>query len=184
MRPRSSRTRDPRGRLRQGVVSSAIVSPAPRADPSISPAGPTGNNAVANEIGGRSRRFSLVTIRLVRSRRLELPRVAPQRPQRCASTNSATTAERRAPCNKREPRLQYQVSAVGRRSPLPTSAGPYALFARSRTSRGDFGRFSPVRLMAKVSIDIAGGWRCTSAGCSPGRALPSIAHRLWRSESA
>src|SRR5438270_8751764 len=29
---------------------------------------------------------------LVRSRRLELPRVAPQRPQRCASTNSATTA--------------------------------------------------------------------------------------------
>src|ERR1700753_303934 len=28
----------------------------------------------------------------VRSRRLELPRVAPQRPQRCASTNSATTA--------------------------------------------------------------------------------------------
>src|SRR5215469_1112252 len=31
-------------------------------------------------------------ISLVRSRRLELPRVAPQRPQRCASTNSATTA--------------------------------------------------------------------------------------------
>src|SRR4029450_2137184 len=31
-------------------------------------------------------------VRLVRSRRLELPRVAPQRPQRCASTNSATTA--------------------------------------------------------------------------------------------
>src|SRR6476620_2070844 len=29
---------------------------------------------------------------MVRSRRLELPRVAPQRPQRCASTNSATTA--------------------------------------------------------------------------------------------
>src|SRR5579863_1218210 len=29
---------------------------------------------------------------LVRSRRLELPRVAPQRPQRCASTSSATTA--------------------------------------------------------------------------------------------
>ena len=28
----------------------------------------------------------------MRSRRLELPRVAPQRPQRCASTNSATTA--------------------------------------------------------------------------------------------
>ena len=31
-------------------------------------------------------------VRLVRSRRLELPRVAPQRPQRCASTSSATTA--------------------------------------------------------------------------------------------
>ena len=31
-------------------------------------------------------------VSLVRSRRLELPRVAPQRPQRCASTNSATTA--------------------------------------------------------------------------------------------
>src|SRR5690606_26483945 len=30
--------------------------------------------------------------RMVRSRRLELPRVAPQRPQRCASTNPATTA--------------------------------------------------------------------------------------------
>ncbi|GAB5373669.1 MAG: hypothetical protein AcusKO_01310 [Acuticoccus sp.] len=30
--------------------------------------------------------------KMVRSRRLELPRVAPQRPQRCASTNSATTA--------------------------------------------------------------------------------------------
>ena len=29
---------------------------------------------------------------LVRSRRLELPRLAAQRPQRCASTNSATTA--------------------------------------------------------------------------------------------
>src|SRR5215469_12873682 len=29
---------------------------------------------------------------MVRSRRLELPRVAPQRPQRCASTSSATTA--------------------------------------------------------------------------------------------
>jgi hypothetical protein len=37
---------------------------------------------------------------LVRSRRLELPRVAPQRPQRCASTNSATTARGRGagPC--------------------------------------------------------------------------------------
>ncbi len=34
---------------------------------------------------------------MVRSRRLELPRVAPQRPQRCASTNSATTARRRLP---------------------------------------------------------------------------------------
>ena len=33
---------------------------------------------------------------LVRSRRLELPRVAPQRPQRCASTNSATTARGRS----------------------------------------------------------------------------------------
>ena len=29
---------------------------------------------------------------MVRPRRLELPRVAPQRPQRCASTNSATAA--------------------------------------------------------------------------------------------
>src|SRR5690606_9546632 len=33
---------------------------------------------------------------MVRSRRLELPRVAPQRPQRCASTNSATTARGRS----------------------------------------------------------------------------------------
>lgn len=32
----------------------------------------------------------------MRSRRLELPRVAPQRPQRCASTNSATTARGRS----------------------------------------------------------------------------------------
>ena len=38
------------------------------------------------------RRALLTQISLVRSRRLELPRVAPQRPQRCASTNSATTA--------------------------------------------------------------------------------------------
>jgi hypothetical protein len=36
-------------------------------------------------------------IQLVRSRRLELPRVAPQRPQRCASTNSATTARTERP---------------------------------------------------------------------------------------
>ena len=35
--------------------------------------------------------------RMVRSRRLELPRVAPQRPQRCASTNSATTARHEGP---------------------------------------------------------------------------------------
>jgi hypothetical protein len=34
---------------------------------------------------------------MVRSRRLELPRVAPQRPQRCASTNSATTARHEGP---------------------------------------------------------------------------------------
>ena len=34
--------------------------------------------------------------KMVRSRRLELPRVAPQRPQRCASTNSATTARGRS----------------------------------------------------------------------------------------
>ena len=33
---------------------------------------------------------------MVRSRRLELPRVAPKRPQRCASTNSATTARGRS----------------------------------------------------------------------------------------
>src|SRR5665213_4528 len=43
---------------------------------------------------------------VVRSRRLELPRVAPQRPQRCASTNSATTARNRASCNKSANGLQ------------------------------------------------------------------------------
>src|SRR5277367_1428727 len=39
-----------------------------------------------------TRRNARVLGTMVRSRRLELPRVAPQRPQRCASTNSATTA--------------------------------------------------------------------------------------------
>eukprot|EP01136_Pigoraptor_vietnamica_P039949 Opistho-1_new@11302 len=41
--------------------------------------------------------------RMVPRRRLELPRVAPQRPQRCASTNSATTASPAspAPCTLR-----------------------------------------------------------------------------------
>ena len=50
---------------------------------------------------------------VVRSRRLELPRVAPQRPQRCASTNSATTARheragrnRQAACSKSLPAKQ------------------------------------------------------------------------------
>src|SRR3954465_8890052 len=39
---------------------------------------------------------------MVRSRRLELPRLAAQRPQRCASTNSATTARHgRAAPNRR-----------------------------------------------------------------------------------
>ncbi len=43
--------------------------------------------------------------KMVRSRRLELPRVAPQRPQRCASTNSATTARlsRAALITRKEP---------------------------------------------------------------------------------
>lgn len=34
----------------------------------------------------------ITTEKLVRSRRFELPRISPQRPQRCASTSSATTA--------------------------------------------------------------------------------------------
>ena len=53
---------------------------------------------------------------MVRSRRLELPRVAPQRPQRCASTNSATTARREnqihwlAAFNKLVPNIQASFS--------------------------------------------------------------------------
>ena len=45
---------------------------------------------------------------LVRSRRLELPRVAPQRPQRCASTNSATTARGEARGLAERPRFVKQ----------------------------------------------------------------------------
>ena len=36
---------------------------------------------------------------MVRLRRLELPRISPQRPQRCASTNSAITAKFRCIIN-------------------------------------------------------------------------------------
>ena len=49
------------------------------------------SRARARHRGGHQAR-RLQTIRLVRSRGLEPPRVAPQRPQRCASTSSATTA--------------------------------------------------------------------------------------------
>src|SRR4029078_5214035 len=50
---------------------------------------------------------------MVRSRRLELPRVAPQRPQRCASTSSATTARKPAPCSKSTPGLPREQRAPG-----------------------------------------------------------------------
>ena len=49
-------------------------------------------SARATAAGSPSTDISFALKGLVRSRRLELPRVAPQRPQRCASTNSATTA--------------------------------------------------------------------------------------------
>lgn len=48
------------------------------------------------DMDGAGRQKKLSGRSLVRSRRLELPRVAPQRPQRCASTNSATTARGRS----------------------------------------------------------------------------------------
>src|SRR6185312_14208377 len=48
----------------------------------------------------KTRQVSCQGVVMVRSRRLELPRVAPQRPQRCASTNSATTARGRAGINR------------------------------------------------------------------------------------
>ena len=63
---------------------------------------------------------------LVRSRRLELPRVAPQRPQRCASTNSATTARgraetcRRAACSKWASPAQAHSS---QKAAVPRTAG-------------------------------------------------------------
>src|ERR1700722_1803576 len=63
--------RNGRGSGREAVVSSRHLKTSPFSPP---------------------RRALLTQISLVRSRRLELPRVAPQRPQRCASTNSATTA--------------------------------------------------------------------------------------------
>ena len=53
---------------------------------------------------------------MVRSRRLELPRVAPQRPQRCASTNSATTARRAgAGRNRRAGFSKSPIAKQGRR---------------------------------------------------------------------
>ena len=61
---------------------------------------------------------------MVRSRRLELPRVAPQRPQRCASTNSATTARGRsrnepaAACSKSLPAKQALLRAA---APAPAA---------------------------------------------------------------
>ena len=53
------------------------------------------NLARENQAAPRGRATNILSSKLnelVRSRRLELPRLATQRPQRCASTNSATTA--------------------------------------------------------------------------------------------
>ena len=58
--------------------------------------------------GTNRRSPSVGAASLVRSRRLELPRVAPQRPQRCASTNSATTA-------RGEPGRLADAAALGKR---------------------------------------------------------------------
>ena len=56
------------------------------------PAISRGGGAASEETSGKQKFRG----EMVRSRRLELPRVAPQRPQRCASTNSATTARGRS----------------------------------------------------------------------------------------
>jgi hypothetical protein len=87
--------------------------------------------------------WSETITRLVRSRRLELPRVAPQRPQRCASTNSATTANsyrrrqscRRGLCSKR---------AVGKQEAACAAACLNAGGGRRRASEGRSGRLAVV----------------------------------------
>src|SRR5690606_5650552 len=60
-----------------------------------------GAEAARSQLAGAGRltlRTKGVVREMVRSRRLELPRLSTQRPQRCASTNSATTARRGRSC--------------------------------------------------------------------------------------
>ena len=96
LRPSSRQfTPHPHGRGRGGQPAEPRTTHH-RANPHGADAHPPPQKANRRPRGHRFDQF----FKMVRSRRLELPRVAPQRPQRCASTSSATTAKKRAPCNK------------------------------------------------------------------------------------
>src|SRR5579864_5511931 len=97
---------------------------------------------------------------MVRSTRLELPRVAPQRPQRCASTNSATTARGEARGlaeGLRFVKLRLDAAAA---APFWSSDGcrspPYRCPRRSR-GIGRRDAEGPVFARLKARISAAGG---------------------------
>ncbi len=89
--------------------------------------------------------------RMVRSRRLELPRVTPQRPQRCASTNSATTAspsEARGLANA--PRFGKATSPLRR---LGAAAASTRAVRRDRSRTGERALRGPSSRRSPTAVD-------------------------------
>ena len=104
----------------------------------------------------------------MRSRRLELPRFAPQAPQACASTNSAMTARNSgiigyfSPKGKNKVYCGVQIIVAFRADFVYTGAHrPYHLAVRIRPSQGRYAGSIPARVANKKSaftVDFFIGW--------------------------